>query len=75
MEGSRTTGMTMVWNDSTSLESASLDADIIEVALLLPRWQVAALESVARKRGMSTGQMLRRMIGATVGMQPPSALS
>ena len=52
-----------------------LDAEVIEVALLLPRWQVMALQSAAKQRGMSAGQMLRRLIGATVGQQPPSANS
>jgi hypothetical protein len=49
-----------------------LDAEVIEVAILLPRWQAVALESAAKQRGMSAGQMLRRMIGAAVGVQAPA---
>lgn len=30
--------------------------------LLLPRWQAAALEAAAQSRGMTTGQILRRVI-------------
>ncbi len=48
-------------------EITSIDADFIEVALLLPRWQAAALQVSARQQGMSAGQMLRRIIVATVG--------
>jgi hypothetical protein len=29
---------------------------------LLPRWQAMALEAAASSRGMTTGQMLRRVI-------------
>jgi len=49
----------------------SLDNDVIELALLLPRWQAMALGSVAKQRGMTAAQMLRRLIGAAVGQQPP----
>jgi hypothetical protein len=48
------------------------DDEIVEVALLLPRWQIAALESAATNRGMNMGQMLRRMIGATFGTPSPN---
>ena len=50
-------------------EQFSPDSEVIEVALLLPRWQALALEDVARQRGMSSGQMLRRIIGSTVASQ------
>ncbi len=36
--------------------------EVIELQLLLPRWQAAALETAARNRGMTTGQILRRVI-------------
>lgn len=36
--------------------------EVIELQLLLPRWQAAALETAARERGMTTGQILRRVI-------------
>jgi hypothetical protein len=39
-----------------------LDQNVVEVSLLVPQWQVEALEVAARGRGMTTGQMLRRMI-------------
>ncbi|HEV3144864.1 MAG TPA: hypothetical protein VGZ47_13325 [Gemmataceae bacterium] len=39
------------------------EPDLLELAVLLPRWQVLALEDLARSRGLNIGQMLRRLIG------------
>jgi hypothetical protein len=39
-----------------------MDLEVVELPLLLPRWQAVALEAAARRRGMTTGQMLRRVI-------------
>jgi hypothetical protein len=36
--------------------------DVVELPLLLPRWQVQVLEAAAASRGMTTGQILRRVI-------------
>jgi hypothetical protein len=41
---------------------ARLDHEVVELPLLLPRWQALELEAVARECGMTTGQMLRRVI-------------
>ena len=46
-----------------------LDLEVVELPLLLPRWQVMALEAAARRRGMTTGQMLRRVITELFGNQ------
>lgn len=35
--------------------------DVIEMPLLLPEWQVVALEEAARDRGMTIGQLVRRL--------------
>jgi hypothetical protein len=35
--------------------------DVIEMPLLLPEWQVMALEEAARDRGMTIGQLVRRL--------------
>jgi hypothetical protein len=45
-------------NEGTS----SSPGGIVEVALLLPDWQMAALERAAHLRGLTTGQMTRRLI-------------
>lgn len=38
------------------------DQEVVELQLLLPRQQAQALEAAARARGMTTGQILRRVI-------------
>jgi len=38
------------------------DHEVVELQLLLPRWQAAALEAAAQSRGMTAGQILRRVI-------------
>jgi hypothetical protein len=42
------------------------DSEVVEVPLLLPRWQVAALEEIARRNGLTTGQLIRRVIADLV---------
>jgi hypothetical protein len=44
----------------------------VEVVLLLPGWQVAALETAAESRGLTTGRLLRRVIrGFLTGVNDP----
>ena len=38
------------------------DHEVVELQLLLPRWQALALEAAAHNRGMTSGQILRRVI-------------
>jgi hypothetical protein len=38
------------------------DHDLVELALVLPRWQVDALAATARRRGITAGQALRQLI-------------
>jgi hypothetical protein len=51
------------------------DQEVVELPLLLPRWQAVELEAVARRRGMTTGQMLRRVIGEMLAAIPAAAKS
>lgn len=46
------------------------DQEVVELPLLLPRWQAEELEAVARERGMTTGQMLRRVIHELLADEP-----
>jgi hypothetical protein len=46
-----------------SREITPLDNEVVELALLLPRWQAEALEEAAHNRGLTAGQMLRKFIG------------
>jgi hypothetical protein len=38
--------------------------ELVELSLILPRWQIDALATTARQRGLTAGQVLRRLIGA-----------
>jgi len=41
---------------------AATDRDVVEIPLLLPGWQVAALATAAQDRGLTAGQMLRSLL-------------
>lgn len=58
-----------------SSETARMDQEVVELPLLLPRWQAVELEAAASRRGMTTGQMLRRVIGEMLAAQPAPARS
>lgn len=47
-------------------DHSGVDAEIVEIPLLLPRWQILALESIAEEKGLTTAQMLRRLIGESI---------
>jgi hypothetical protein len=53
-----------------SPETFRVDQEVVELPLLLPRWQAMELEAAANRRGMTTGQMLRRVIGEMLAAQP-----
>jgi hypothetical protein len=56
--------------DAVSSDAARSDQEVVEVPLLLPLWQAMELEAAASRRGMTTGQMLRRVIGELLASQP-----
>jgi hypothetical protein len=43
-------------------EPTSPEGEVIEVPLLLPGWQVAALEAAARREGLTFAAAARRLI-------------
>lgn len=43
-------------------QDPNADEEIVEMGLLLCPWQLAALEGLARQRGLTAGQMVRRLI-------------
>ena len=53
-------------------ELTAIDAEVVELALLLPRWQALALENAAHQRGLSAGQMLRKLIGSSLNSMNPT---
>jgi hypothetical protein len=56
-----------------AVECNRSDQEVVELPLLLPRWQAEVLEAAATRRGMTTGQILRRVIGDLFGGAPTSA--
>jgi hypothetical protein len=36
--------------------------DVAEISLLLPGWQLSVLEDAARSRGLTFGQLVRRLL-------------
>jgi hypothetical protein len=61
--------------DALTANSGRSDQEVVELALLLPLWQAMELEAAASRRGMTTGQMLRRVIGELLASQPSVAVS
>lgn len=47
----------------SDLRTTRYEPSMVELPLLLPHWQIDALEHEATKRGLTTAQMLRRLIG------------
>ena len=56
--------------DAVSFDAARTDQEVVEFPLLLPRWQAMELEAAASRRGMATGQMIRRLLGEMLASQP-----
>lgn len=49
-------------NRAAAEASPGSPEDIVEFPLLLPSWEAAALEEVARERGQTTAQVIRQLI-------------
>jgi hypothetical protein len=47
------------------------EGDVVEVPLLLPGWQVSALESVAHQRGLTAAAMVRNLIREFIAARVP----
>ncbi len=54
------------WGEKTfpprASEPAATDSELVELMLLLPSVQAAHLEAAAHERGLTVGQMLRRIV-------------
>jgi hypothetical protein len=46
--------------------------EVVEVPLLLPGWQVSALERVAHRRGITAAEMVRQLLRAFIAEKSPS---
>jgi hypothetical protein len=56
--------------EPTPADVCRQDQEVVELPLLLPRWQVVELEAAARESGMTTGQMIRRVIREVLAERP-----
>jgi len=43
-------------------QPGGMPADVVEIPFLLPAWQAARLETEAHRHGLTTAQMVRRLI-------------
>ena len=49
------------------------EAEVVEVPLLLPGWQVCALETAAHQRGLTAAAMVRHLLRDFIsGLNPPT---
>jgi hypothetical protein len=46
----------------TGLPDPDVTPDVAEISLLLPGWQLVALESAAQARGITSAQLVRRLL-------------
>jgi hypothetical protein len=49
----------------------ALDSEVAELSLLLPVWQIGALEQAAQAEGITVGQLLRRAVHRTLTQRSP----
>ena len=56
-------------------EHTPLDSGVVEFELILPALQAADLEAAAHRRGLTTGQMLRRLIRDFLGQHAANGIT
>jgi hypothetical protein len=54
--------MNRICNPVGDVSCRGLDDAVVEVSLLLPGWQVSALESAAHDRGLTAAEMVRSLL-------------
>jgi hypothetical protein len=52
---------------------SELEDEVVEVSLLLPGWQVTALERAAHDRGLTAAEMVRSLLRDFITDQAPLA--
>ncbi len=52
------------------LASWARTTEVVEIPLLLPFWQVSALEQAAHQRGMTAAEMVRGLLRDFIAQQP-----
>jgi hypothetical protein len=56
------------------MASSPVADDVIELPLLIPEWQLDALEEAARERNMTVGQYVRRLFSDHFSSRRPAKL-
>jgi hypothetical protein len=56
----------MVANEEFTKLSSARDREMLELSLLVPSWQMDALEKIAADEGLTIGQLLRRLVNRTI---------
>ena len=46
----------------TGIPDPGVSPDVAEISLLVPGWQLVALESAAQARGVTSAQLVRRLL-------------
>lgn len=61
-------GSVMIANNcpDEALPFDGLDSEVAELSLLLPVWQIGALEQAAQAEGVTVAQLLRRIVNRTL---------
>ncbi len=52
-----------------TLRLEGLDGEVAELSLLLPAWQIDALEQAAQAEGITVAQLLRRLVNRTLAQR------
>ena len=50
------------WTDREGPWREGPDGEVVEIPLLLPGWQLSALERAAHRRGLTAGEMARSLL-------------
>ncbi len=53
---------------------SDLPSDVAEISLLLPGWQLQALENAAEARGVTSAQLVRRLLREFINRQEDDEL-
>lgn len=64
--------MTAEGSGKADLGAIAFPEEVIELPVLLPQWQVRALESAAHREGLTTGQMIRKALARLIEQAEPS---
>jgi hypothetical protein len=58
----------------TGLPASEGPPDVAEISLLLPGWQLVALENAAQARGVTSAQLVRRLLREFINRQEDGEL-